>query len=156
MKNLASSFVVCSIFALSTSPAFADPAAAHDIKEARQNFSEKGAEYFKNMDTSGDGMISKEEFDVAHDKHFHDMDTNGDSKLSRDEMRAGHSQTLKKAKGKRFDEADTNDDGALTRDEAKNMPRILKRFDKIDSNKDGKLTREEMDATLTKRRPEGE
>jgi Ca2+-binding EF-hand superfamily protein len=108
--------------------------------------------HFKEMDTNGDGMVSKTEFDAAHNRHFKEMDTNGDGQLSRDEMKAGHKKMMEKAKDKHFEEADANHDGVLTREEAKNMPMLSKHFDEVDANKDGKVTREEMAAAMEKMR----
>lgn len=105
-------------------------------------------EYFKNMDSDSDGMISKAEFDAAHAKHFQEMDTNSDGKLSIDEMKAGHGKNREGRKDKRFDKTDANHDGALSREEMEKMPRMSKNFDKMDGNKDGKVTREEMEAAM--------
>jgi hypothetical protein len=56
---------------------------------------ERGAHHFKQMDTDGDGAISKAEFDAAGQKmneqrakFFELADSNKDGKLSRDEMQA--------------------------------------------------------------------
>jgi len=106
------------------------------------------------MDTDGDGMVSKAEYDANHDKHFKELDTNGDGKLSPDEMRAGHHVIAKENFKKRFDDADSNHDGALSRDEIKNLPYLAKRFDELDTNKDGKLTQDEIKAGWEKHHKE--
>lgn len=153
MKNLIGYFVISFSLVLNISPSLGGPE-THAMEEARKSSGEKGGDYFRSMDTSGDGLITKEEFDAAHDKHFHEMDANGDNKLSHEEMRDGHRQNLDKVKDKRFNEADADNDGTLTRDEAKKMPRVFRRFERMDSNKDGKLTREEVDAGMKKKQPD--
>lgn len=111
-------------------------------------------QHFKEMDTNGDGVVSKAEFDASHDKHFKDLDTNGDGKLSLDEMKAGHKEMMGEHKMNRFDELDTNHDGFLSREEVKDKPMLAKHFDELDTNKDGKLTREEMKAGWEKKHKE--
>ena len=56
---------------------------------------ERGAHHFKQMDTDGDGSISRAEYDAAGQKmnerrakFFEMVDTNKDGKLSADEMKA--------------------------------------------------------------------
>ena len=136
-------------FTFGASLAYAEPmghdGSKHDERMSRDR-------HFKEMDTNGDGMISKAEFDIAHTKHFQEMDTDGDGKLSGDEMRAGHASKMEQGKGMRFKDADANHDGALTREEAKKMPMLSKRFDETDANHDGKVTSEEMDAAMKKMR----
>ena len=107
---------------------------------------------FKEMDTNGDGAISKAEFDAFHAKRFKEMDSNGDGKITLDEMKAEHKKLLEKGGRMRFDEADTNHDGALSREEAEKMPGLSKHFDEMDANHDGKVTREEMEAAMKKMR----
>jgi len=96
------------------------------------------------MDTDGDGMVSKAEYDANHDKHFKELDSNGDGKLSPDEMRAGHHVIAKENMKKRFDNADADHDGSLSRDEVKKLPYLARHFDELDANKDGKLTQDEL------------
>jgi len=129
--------VIC--FALSASLAHAAATGAGPMHEQIEN------QHFKEMDTDGDGMVSKAEYDANHDKHFKAMDTNGDGKLSPDEMRAGHKEAANESMKKRFDEADANHDGMLTREETKKIPMLNRHFDEMDANHDGKVTREEMD-----------
>lgn len=116
------------------------------------------------MDTNGDGAISKKEFDAFHNEQFKKLDTNHDGKLTQDEMEAMHDMHDKmgdmhermRDSGKdpfdaRFDETDINHDGALSKDEAEiGMPMLFKRFDEIDANKDGKITKDEVVESMKK------
>lgn len=108
---------------------------------------------FSRLDTNGDGVISKAEFDAFNDAHFKNLDTNHDGKITPDELRAvqdriptgqgmGHSDVASHL-DQRFYAADVNHDGGLDREEAKNMPMLSKYFDEVDANHDGKVTRQE-------------
>ena len=92
---------VCS-FALVASWAYAEPKShgesQHDEGMSREQMHERmGKRHFKEMDTNGDKMISKAEFDAAHNKHFQEMDATGDGSLNSDEMKAGHKKAMGKA-----------------------------------------------------------
>jgi hypothetical protein len=56
---------------------------------------------FKETDTNGDGMMSKEEFMAFHEKRFGDMDTSGDGQISADEAKAKAKEWREKMKEKR-------------------------------------------------------
>lgn len=44
--------------------------------------------HWKEADTNGDGVISKQEFMAEQEKRFKEIDTNGDGNISQDEMQA--------------------------------------------------------------------
>ena len=121
---------------------------------------------FKKLDTNGDGVISKAEFNAFNARHFKELDTNKDGKLTLEELQGGHRRSMDHGMqdhgmghgmqdhgmgqgdatthlDQRFNAADTNHDGGLDRDEAKNMPMLSMYFDEVDANKDGKVTRQE-------------
>ncbi len=69
------------------------PPAGHGMRHGARG--ERGAHHFKQMDSDGDGAISRAEFDAAGQKmnerrakFFEMADTNKDGKLSGDEMKA--------------------------------------------------------------------
>lgn len=156
MKKTVNYLAVISCFALAPALAHAEPTGhgshMYDEMHSGAMHGQLEEEHFKEMDTNGDGMVSKAEFDAAHDKFFKEMDANGDGQLSPEEMKAGRGKVIKDGIGKRFDEADKNLDGALTRREAKRMPMLSRHFDEVDANHDRKITREEFDAAMEKMR----
>jgi EF-hand domain pair len=69
------------------------PPAGHGMRHGHRG--ERGAQHFKHMDSDGDGVISRAEFDAAgqkmneqRTKFFEMADANKDGKLSREEMQA--------------------------------------------------------------------
>jgi Ca2+-binding EF-hand superfamily protein len=114
------------------------------------------AERFKQADTNGDGMLSRQEAAsmprIA--KHFDEIDANKDGQITADELRAFHEKMKGehgKAGGDMFKKLDANGDGRISRDEAKAAPRLAEHFDAIDANKDGFITVDEMKAAHDKR-----
>ncbi len=117
-------------------------------------YGDRGGMFFKEMDTNGDGAISKKEFDAFHEARFKEMDLNHDGKITKDEIEAMHNKMMGHGKDRmsqRFEESDINHDGALSKDEAEiGMPVLFAHFDEADTNKDGKISKEEFDAYMKK------
>jgi hypothetical protein len=53
-------------------------------------------QFFKNMDTNGDGFISKDEYMAAAEARFKKLDANGDGKISKEEMKQAYQGRRKK------------------------------------------------------------
>jgi Ca2+-binding EF-hand superfamily protein len=116
----------------------------------------RGAERFKQADTNGDGMISRDEAKALPRilKHFDEIDANHDGQITADELRAfhqAHRGEHGKDHGAFFKKLDTDGDGRISRAEAQAAPRLAERFDAIDANKDGYITKEELQAAHAKR-----
>jgi Ca2+-binding EF-hand superfamily protein len=143
MKKGANFLAIVSCFTLGFSSAHAD-FPGQDGATAGQ----PGDKMFKEMDSDGDGAISRAEYDVFHANRFKEMDTNGDGKITRDEVKAERNKLLKNSRDRRFEAADANHDGVLTREETKKIPMLFRYFDEMDANHDGKVTREEMNIAM--------
>ncbi|MGE4313463.1 MAG: hypothetical protein AB7E85_04235, partial [Pseudobdellovibrionaceae bacterium] len=65
----------------SISPAFAEGGAKDGPK---------GDRFFAKMDTDGDGVVTKSEFQSHGDEMFSKMDGNGDGKIEKEEAKAAH------------------------------------------------------------------
>jgi len=151
MKKTTIYFAAVSSFVLSAGFAYADGDKCDSPMHNQSNVSQQVIT-FKNVDTNGDGAISKAEFNnyyAKHNaKHFKEIDTNKDGKITPEEMQGGQKQDMGHNDGtthldKRFNAADANQDGGLDKQEANGMPMLNAYFDQVDTNKDGKVTRQE-------------
>lgn len=108
-------------------------------------------ERLKAADTNADGMISRDEAQLALPRlyeHFDAIDANKDGLVTHEEMQAarharhagGH------GRGEGWKKWDANGDGKLSRDEVANAPRLAQEFDAIDTNQDGFISVEELQA----------
>ncbi len=107
---------------------------------------------FKQADTNGDGMISRDEAKALPmiAKHFDEIDANHDGQITADELRAFHQKMHGNHAGKRFQKLDTDGDGRISRAEAQAAPKLAEHFDAIDANKDGYITPDELAAARQK------
>jgi len=60
----------------------------------------RGAMMFDRFDTDGDGKVTQEEFDTAHEGRFQQMDLNGDGAVTQDEARQAMQQMRAQYLGK--------------------------------------------------------
>jgi Ca2+-binding EF-hand superfamily protein len=147
MKKIISYLAVVSSLVMSVNLAHAEGDAGDENMHG-QHHGQMDGMMFKKLDTNGDGVISKAEFNAFNARHFKDLDTNKDGKLTLEELQGGQSPGMGHGDGtthldQRFNVADANHDGGLDREEAKDMPMLSMYFDEVDANKDGKVTRQE-------------
>ena len=155
MKKSINFFAMISCFVLSVTLAHAD-GEKRDFLGHKESNRPSQRTTFENVDTNGDGVISKAEFDAyfakQNNKCLREMDPNKEGRVTPDEMqdapkggrKQNHAATFLE---QRFNAADTNHDGVLDREEANAMPTLKAYFDQVDANKDGKVTlKEYLDA----------
>lgn len=147
MKKTISYLAVVSSLVMSVNLAHAEGEACDENMHGQSHGAKDGM-MFKKLDTNGDGVISKAEFNAFNARHFKKLDTNKDGKITPEELQGGPKQGMGHGDGtthldQRFNAADANHDGGLDREEAKEMPMLSMYFDEVDANKDGKVTRQE-------------
>lgn len=108
-------------------------------------------ERLKAADTNADGMISRDEAQLAMPRLYEnfdaiDADKNGlvtlqEMQAARHAHRAGGPM-----RGEGWKKWDADGNGTLSREEVANAPRLSQQFDAIDANNDGALTLEELQA----------
>lgn len=104
---------------------------------------------FKNVDSNGDGKISKEEAEMkapAMADGFDAIDTNHDSGLTKVEIKAFTAGLQKKRREfqERLENADKDKNGMLSKEEARALPNLNAHFDEIDVSLDGQLSVKEI------------
>ncbi|MEO1405748.1 MAG: EF-hand domain-containing protein [Pseudomonadota bacterium] len=121
---------------------------------------DRWSEHIVELDTDGDGAISKAESDARRAESFASADTNGDGVLSSEELtefRASEKERRRSEKqGRMFSRLDTNDDGFVDAEEFA-VPGN-RRFERTDADGDGVITQaeaEEARANRPKRRRRG-
>ncbi|MEM8785021.1 MAG: calcium-binding protein [Pseudomonadota bacterium] len=103
------------------------------------NFQERMAE----VDTDGDGTVTRAEFDAAGSARFASVDADGNGSVSLAEFEA-QAETKKAERRKRmFDRLDSDGNGELTDGEMR--ARGARMFEAVDADADGVITQAEMD-----------
>ncbi|OFZ67641.1 MAG: hypothetical protein A2V79_10720 [Betaproteobacteria bacterium RBG_16_56_24] len=87
MKRTIHCLAVVSSLTLIASLAHAEPGSHGDHKHGAMH-DRMGEMHFMEMDADGDKMISRAEFDAAHNKHFQQMDADSNGKITHEEMEA--------------------------------------------------------------------
>ena len=122
---------------------------------------EKKTDHFAEVDTDGDGKISKIEFEAHGEAEYKEKDTNGNGKIEKDEcgkfdlFNSDKDDFLSKeeyTKGHNlmFAKIDTDGDGFFNKEDKENynkemmLKKLGKIFNRADENSDGKATKAEF------------
>ncbi len=122
----------------------------------------KGGKHFEQMDTNGDGTITRAEVELQAIESFGKSDTNADGFLTQEELKAAHEAHRAEMKAKkaeredkmaeksaeRFAAADTDSDGRWN--QAEYVAHRLEPFAKVDTDGDGNITAAEQEAAKAK------
>ncbi|MGV6850409.1 MAG: EF-hand domain-containing protein [Marinibacterium sp.] len=102
---------------------------------------------FEQIDTDGNGEVSRAEFQAFGEARFAAVDTDGDGFLSGDELAARGQERAASRIERMMQRADANQDGKLSLEEMRNaVPRRQALFETLDVDKSGGLTRDELAA----------
>lgn len=144
---IAASFALAAVVIVQ-SPAIA---AHHEKGEAHTKMGEHRAqmmakfeEHLKEVDSNGDGVVTKDEADAAHQAHFGKSDTDNDGTISYEEFEVKAIERAREHAKKMFAHMDKDEDGNINAEEFSS--RSAGKFDKMDVDGDGKVTKEEMNA----------
>lgn len=97
---------------------------------------------WQQLDTDGDGAISREESDARRAALFKQADVDGDGKLNFSELQTYNELRRQARKLARFKAMDTNGDGVISEDE---LAQLSDRFwARIDADGDDRITPDEM------------
>ncbi|WP_084437105.1 EF-hand domain-containing protein [Pseudodonghicola xiamenensis] len=104
---------------------------------------------FEELDTNGDGQISKEEMQARVQGRFNALDADGNGTISLEEMQAQARQRADERAAWMFKQMDENGDGALSADEMKGPRRsdgmMNRMFSRMDQDQSGTISKEEFD-----------
>lgn len=105
---------------------------------------ERHKTHMTEVDTDGDGKVSKAEAEAAREAHFKTADLDGNGTVSFEEFEAMAERRLQMKLKRRFKRSDKNGDGVLTSEELETHRGG--HFDKIDKDGDGEISEEERKA----------
>lgn len=101
---------------------------------------------FEDVDTNGDGKITKDEMQARADDRFGEADSDGDGAISRDEMIAKAMARVEKRVDRMMDRMDADGDGEVTQAEMQQMrdKRMGRMMERMDTDGDGAVSKEEF------------
>ncbi|NSY40037.1 EF-hand domain-containing protein [Leisingera sp. ANG59] len=100
---------------------------------------------FEEIDTDGNGEVTKAEIQAMKDAHFAKADANGDGKLSLEEMQAQARERAGERAARMLERFDKDGDGALSKDEMPQPRRAGKMFDRMDADGSGGISKGEFE-----------
>lgn len=109
---------------------------------------------FSELDRDGDGAVTLEEMQGAHERRFAQADADGDGRLSRDEMIAQAMTRAEAGIDRLLERADADGDGALSEAElddmraARRVAGMQRMFERADADGDGRVTEAEFEAAM--------
>lgn len=106
---------------------------------------------FEQLDTNGDGQLTRDEMQAHMKARFDAADTNGDGVMSLEEMQARGQERAAKRATKMIERLDTDGDGGVSFDEAQ-ARRGGKMFERADTDGDGAISKAEFDTAREKMR----
>lgn len=126
-------------FIMATGAAF-----AHDNGGGRGDHMDRPS--FAEIDTDGDGQLTKAELAAVRAAKFAERDTDGNGEISLEEMAAGHEGRKAGRMERMFKYLDTDESGGISLSEmTQKDDRAEKRFVMMDADENGTISEEEFD-----------
>ncbi len=100
---------------------------------------------FEQIDTDGNGELSKAELSAIKDVRFAAADGNGDGKLSLEEMQSHGAERASKRAEKMIERLDADGDGQLSLTELPQRSREGRMFARLDADQSGGISKEEFE-----------
>lgn len=105
-------------------------------------------DWFKKLDTDGNGSISQAELDAAGASHFKKIDANGDGYITAEEIQSARKKRREERAARFLKKKDTDGDGKLSQAEfTAHKGNLMKR---ADTDGDGEISKAEWDAAKQK------
>ncbi len=109
---------------------------------------------FSDLDVSGDGVITAEDFQARQAERFSAMDADGDGSVNAEEFTASAAERASERAGEMFERLDVDGDGLLSQDAlqsrgGRGIERMIRRFDE---DGDGGLSEAEFDTAKAQMR----
>lgn len=101
---------------------------------------------FEEVDTNGDGKITRDEMQARAAARFGEADSDGDGAISREEMMARAMARVEARVDRKMDWMDADDDGKVTQAEMQQMrgKRMGRMIEWMDKDGDGALSKDEF------------
>ncbi|WP_027259731.1 EF-hand domain-containing protein [Leisingera aquimarina] len=100
---------------------------------------------FEEIDTDGNGEVTKAEIQAMKEARFSKADADGDGKLTLDEMQAHAQARANERAARMLERFDKDGDGALSKDEMPQPRRAGRMFDRMDADGSGGISKEEFE-----------
>lgn len=100
---------------------------------------------FDQIDSNGDGQVTREEAEQFHSERFAKIDANGDGFLSLEELTADAATRAAQRADKMMQRMDSDGDGLLSEEDLAQGPRAGRMFDRLDQDDDGIITKTEFE-----------
>ncbi|AXI55585.1 calcium-binding protein [Sulfitobacter sp. JL08] len=107
---------------------------------------------FSQIDTDGNGQITREEMQSIVENRFAAADADADGFLTRAELEKAAAERAKERVTQMMERMDTDRDGKITLAEMKPRRDPSRMFDRVDSDSDGVISQAEFDAFHAQRK----
>ncbi len=111
---------------------------------------------FSELDSDGNGMVTRDELMAQQEIRFNELDTDGDGMISEEELKAEANSRAQGRVEQVFNNADTDGDGSLSQEEFETLVANRDRspddiIARLDTNGDGQISQDEYNQAVANR-----